>query len=110
MGDLAGLKNTVGYSEEILFHEPMEALDSGSSALAFSFLRPGRDPTMCVKLLSTPPEGGWQGQNHPKKSNFGVEGDLRHEHDGRPRESASKSRLEMHKSGGVPAGGMGFRL
>ena len=53
---------------------------------------------MCQVAVNTP-RGRLAGAKSSKKSNFGVEGDLRHEHDGRPRESASKSRLEMHKSG-----------
>ena len=51
----------------------------------------------------------WAGQGKTtKQSIFGPEDDLRHEHDVGPRDSASKTRLEMHKSGGNPALGPRF--
>jgi hypothetical protein len=68
----------VGHSEGILFHEPMVNLDLGINALDFAFCRPKRDPTKCVKS----PRGGAGLSKMIKKSCFGVEGDLRHEHDG----------------------------
>ena len=53
-------------------------------------------------------EEGFSRSKIIKKSFFGAEDDIRHKHDGCPRGSALKSRLEMHKSGWDPALGTGL--